>query len=52
MTITIIAKGTTEQDALCAVEDAKRMLERHGAVNGADWRPDREVEVKCEMEQG
>jgi hypothetical protein len=48
MTITIIAKGETEQDALCAVEDAKRMLERHGARDCSDWRADREVEVKCE----
>jgi hypothetical protein len=48
MTITIIAKGETEQDALCAVEDAHRMLERHGAMDGVDIQREREVEVKCE----
>jgi hypothetical protein len=50
MTITIIAKGDTEQDALCAVEDAHRMLERNGARDWVEILRERQVEVKCEQQ--
>jgi len=52
MTITIIAKGITEQDAMRAVEDAHRMLERHGTRDGIDEHMDRSAEVKCDDNAG